>query len=222
MLTRNRWEGRSGREMNLRATDLGYVLRTRTIDTILASGMYTPSGGILIPASSSRFRCRFSAFPPNSTTVFPLHISRSQQSGVWRQLFFPFSASTPSLCAVANFAAIGFRDRHLGNSKRQKAVENVVLDTVPIIQVYHLRNSRYLSRLNWWSLRVPLTSELAAFNQCPPCHSLDLIVGVDDSACPYRRRILNTRPRILALRCFTATAAPVIRPALNLCRPAKM
>ena len=80
MLIRNRWEGRSGREMNARATDLAYVLRTRTDDTIFASGMHTPSGGILLPASSSRFRCRFSAFPPNSTTVLPLHFARSQQS----------------------------------------------------------------------------------------------------------------------------------------------
>jgi hypothetical protein len=90
VLIRNHWEGRSGREMrNVRATDLAYVLRTRTIDTILASGMHTPSGGILIAASSSRFRCRFSVFPPNSTTVFPLRPSRSQQSGVWHNYIFP-------------------------------------------------------------------------------------------------------------------------------------
>ena len=43
-MMRNRWEGRSRREMNVRATNLAYVFRSTANDTILASGMYTPLG----------------------------------------------------------------------------------------------------------------------------------------------------------------------------------
>ena len=81
MLTRNRWEGRSGEKTTVNATYLAYVFRADNNNTMLSCGLSTPSGGIemqhLPRAAHAGRRC-----------VLPITVSRTT--------FSPFSRITVS------------------------------------------------------------------------------------------------------------------------------